>query len=365
MQQTDSRSHAARAMRREEGLSRIGPIQAVPEVLEQLGVDASALFAQLGIARQRFANANNFVPNAEVSRLLCACVERTRCPHFGLLVGAKSGLASLGLLGSLARHAPDVGSALRAINRHLGLNNTVGIATLAEHGNLAMWSYAIYEPGLPGADQVYQCAAALACNILRELCGPGWAPKDVLLACARPRDTQPFRSFFGAPVRFDVEHASIVFARSWLAQPVCSADATRHRTLLRHAAAMEGRIADALPDLVCRAMRRLLITGRASMAEVAAAFSLHRRTLDRQLEAHGVTFRALATRVRFAVAQQLLRDTDMPIGEIASVLHYANPGAFATAFRQWSGVTASAWRAQARGESRFAGPVAAMRSKAS
>ena len=350
MQQTGSRSRAARAPRREEGLSRIGPIQAVPEVLEQLGIDPTALFAKLGIARQRFANANNFVPNGEVSRLLCACVERTRCAHFGLLVGAKSGLASLGLLGSLARHAPDVGSGLRAINRHLGLNNTVGIATLTEHGKLALWSYAIYEPGLPGADQVYQCAAALACNLLRDLCGPGWSPKEVLLACARPRDTQPFRCFFGAPVRFDAEHASIVFARSWLAQPVCGADATRHRTLLRHAAAMEGTIADALPDLVCRAMRRLLITGRASMNDVAAAFSLHRRTLDRQLEAHGVTFRRLAQRVRYAVAQQLLRDTDMPISEIAAALHYANPGAFATAFRQWSGATASEWRARARSE---------------
>jgi AraC-like DNA-binding protein len=103
-----------------------------------------------------------------------------------------------------------------------------------------------------------------------------------------------------------------------------------------------------MPHLVCRVLRRLMLSGNASMNEVAAAFSLHRRTLDRHLGMYGVSFRSLLERVRFAVAQQLLRDTDMPISEIASVLHYSNPGAFATAFRHWSGVTASEWRSHAR-----------------
>jgi len=352
MQRTESRMLEWGCAPRREARSRVGPIQAVPSVLQLFGVDPAALFAPVGISPDLFANEDNLVANVDVSRLLCACVERTGCRHFGLLVGRRTGLASLGFLGALARHAPDAGSALRAINRYLGLNHTVGIAGLSEHGKLAVWSYAIYEPGLPGADQVYQCATALACNILRELCGGAWAPQEVLLPCARPCDTQPFRCFYRAPVRFDAEHASIVFARAWLSQPVCGADEARHRTLLRRAVAMEAKIAEAMPDLVCRVLRRLMLKGSASMAEVAAALSLHRRTLDRHLEAYGVTFRQLVERVRFAMAQQLLRDTDMLIGEIACALHYANPGAFAAAFRQWSGATASEWRVRARREAR-------------
>jgi AraC-like DNA-binding protein len=348
MQQMASRMKLWGWAPRRDAQSGIGPIRAVPEVLQQLGFDPAALFAQTGVSPEVFSNANSLIANVDVSRLLCACVELTGCHHFGLLTGKSTGLASLGFLGALARYAPDVGSAVRAINRYLGLNHTVGIANLSEDGDLAMWSYAVYEPGLPGADQVYQCASALACNVLRELCGGQWAPREVLLACARPRDAQPFRSFYRAPVRFDADHATLVFARSWLSQPVRDADAVRHRTLVHQAVAMEARIAHVMPDLVCRVLRRLMLSGRASMTEVAAAFSLHRRTLDRQLEAHGVTFRRLVDRVRFAVSQQLLRDTDMPIGEIASALHYANPGAFATAFRHWSGMTATQWRTRTR-----------------
>ena len=110
---------------------------------------------------------------------------------------------------------------------------------------------------------------------------------------------------------------------------------------------MEAKIAAALPGLVRRALRRLMLGGKTSIEEVAATLSVHRRTLDRQLDAHGVTFRGLAEEVRFAVSQQLLRDTEMSIRDIAAALHYANQSAFATAFRRWSGTTASEWRARA------------------
>jgi AraC-like DNA-binding protein len=64
-----------------------------------------------------------------------------------------------------------------------------------------------------------------------------------------------------------------------------------------------------------------------------------------QLEQLGV-FRDLAEEVSFAVSQQLLRDTEMSIGDVANALHYAHQGAFGSAFRRWSDVTPSKWRAR-------------------
>jgi AraC-like DNA-binding protein len=346
-QMTASAIRAGGAQHASEGQSRIGALQAVPSVLSELGVDASTVFSQLDIAPRLFANPDNLIANAAAGRLLRLCAELTGCPHFGLMVGAKAGLASLGFVGALARHAPEVGCALRAINGYLGLNNTAAVATLSEHGALAMWSYAIYESDLVGTDQIHLCASAVGCNVLRQLCGHRWTPQEVLLPCRRPRNAKVLRSFYGAPVRFDSDHLSLIFARSWLSRPVRDAKTSRHWTLLRQALAMEGKIAAALPDLVRRALRRLMLGGKTSIEEVAAALSVHRRTLDRQLDAHGVTFRCLSEEVRFAVSQQLLRDTEMSIRDIAAALHYANQSAFATAFRRWSGMTASEWRTRA------------------
>src|SRR5262249_24986440 len=96
---------------------RIGPLQAIPSVLEQLGVESTPLFSHVGLAPHSFASVDTRISSHDAGRLLHLCAERTGCRHFGLLVAKHAGLASLGLLGSLARHAPDVGTALRAINR--------------------------------------------------------------------------------------------------------------------------------------------------------------------------------------------------------------------------------------------------------
>jgi AraC-like DNA-binding protein len=317
-------------------------------VLEQLGVESTALSSHVGLAPHVFASADTRISGHDAGRLLHLCAERTGCRHFGLLVGKHAGLASLGFLWSLARHAPDVGTALHAINRFLHRNNSAAIATLSEHGALAVWSYAIYQPGLVGADQNCQTASAVACNTLRQLCGREWSPQEVLLPCSRPRDAQPFRSFYRAAlVRFDADHLSVVFARSWLSHRIRGANPALHRSLMQQAVTMERKINTALPDIVRRVLRRLMLAGRASIEEVAAILSVHRRTLDRRLDAHGITFRDLAEEVGFAVSQQLLRDTEMSISDVANALHYAHQGAFASAFRRWAGVTPSEWRARA------------------
>ncbi|WP_084527511.1 helix-turn-helix domain-containing protein [Kaistia soli] len=56
------------------------------------------------------------------------------------------------------------------------------------------------------------------------------------------------------------------------------------------------------------------------------------------------TFRSLLADVRGVTARELLAATDLPIGDIGAALAYANHGAFVRAFRQWTGVSPSAWR---------------------
>ena len=348
MQRATLKARVDDSARATEGSSRIGAIQAIPGVLKSFRLKPAEILAEVGVTPSLFANPDNLISDAVAGRLFRLCAERTACPHFGLLVGRKAGLASLGFVGLLARHAPDVGTGLRTINRYLNLNDGAAIATLSKGGALAMWTYAIHERDLVGTDQVYESASALGCNIMREFCGREWSPEEVWIPRRRPRDIRPFRSFYRAPVRFDADQMALVFAQSWLARPVRGADPALYRTMIERAAAMEAKIAANLPYLVRGVLRRLMLAGKGSIEAVADVFSIHRRTLDRQLDAHGVSFRRLADEVRFEVSRQLLRDTRMPISDIAMALHYANASAFATAFRRWSGTTPTAWRLRSR-----------------
>jgi AraC-like DNA-binding protein len=89
-------------------------------------------------------------------------------------------------------------------------------------------------------------------------------------------------------------------------------------------------------------LRTALLTGKARAEEIAALFSMHGRTFSRRLADEG----------RFATACQMLENTDVDIKQIAVILDYADASAFARAFRRWSGVRPSHWRAGACGKGR-------------
>jgi hypothetical protein len=63
-----------------------------------------------------------------------------------------------------------------------------------------------------------------------------------------------------------------------------------------------------------RLLRVEMLTHRLSSGRAAAHFPVHRRTLNRRLRAQGEGFKTVADQVRFAVARELLSDTDIPFG---------------------------------------------------
>jgi len=347
-----------------EGRSRISSMQAVPRVLKALRFDPGEVLAEVGIDARLFEDADNLIRDDLVGPMLCHCAARTRCGDFALRVGRHARLASLGLVGALAGSSPDVGTALRTLSRFLSLNDGASIVSVSVEGEFSSLNYAIYEPGIEGTSQVYQMVSAVACNVLRDLCDPKWAATEVQLPFRRPGDVRPFRDFFRAPLRFDSHRMALVFPSRWLDHPLRSADAELHAALSAQAAAFEALASPDLPSQVRRVMRNLLLESKGSIESVARNFSMHRRTLDRHLDASGASFRTLADGVRFEVACQLLRDTTMSVGEIAASLHYGDTSAFVHAFRRWSGRTPTQWRESVSGAERgsaIGAPAGALR----
>ena len=121
----------------------------------------------------------------------------------------------------------------------------------------------------------------------------------VQLPFRRPRDVRPFRDFFRAPLRFDSHRMALVFASRWIDHPLRSADAELHAALSAQAAAFEALASPDLPIQVRRVMRNLLLESKGSIETVARKFSMHRRTLDRHLDASGVSFRSARGRRPF------------------------------------------------------------------
>lgn len=326
---------------------RIGPILVLSAVLTQLGVRPQRAFAQAGVDPRLFEDPDNRIGFEALGRLLEVCVALTGCPHFGLLLGERFDLKSFGPLGYLMRNCATVGAALRSLLLHLHLHDR-GAAPLllVPDASYVILGYSIYHHGMSADAQVYDAAIAIGYRIMTELCGAGWEVRRVQFSHSRPRHIAPYRRVFGPNLGFDAEVAGIVFDASWLDKAIEGADASLHEIIAKAILAAEANGPMSFGEQVQGVLHQMLLSGTASTEAVARLFGIHERTLRRRLEAEGLNLLQLTNQARFELAQQLLENTSLPVSEIATALRYQDPNAFSRAFRNWSKVSPTQWRAR-------------------
>jgi AraC-like DNA-binding protein len=326
------------------GAQRVGQLVEAPALLRELGADPATVLRRAGLAPTDLADPERRLPYASITALLGEGARATGCGHFGLLLGARWRLEHMGLPGELAANCATVGRALETFTVLHWLNASGGVAYLGRDDGVTTLGYAVYEPGLAdGLQQVCDCVLAVGVAMLRQLGGnAGWAPSLVRLSRVRPPDPRPYQQLFRAPLEFDAEVSALDFPTTFEHCRVPGADETRRRAL---EAALHALPREALIQRLYRLIRVAMVFGLTSGDAVAAAMGLTRRTLIRRLGEHGTTFQAALATVRYEVARQLLRDTAMPVSQIALSLGYAELAPFVRAFRRWSGRSPASWRA--------------------
>lgn len=150
---------------------------------------------------------------ADLDRLFGLCLRRTKCGHFGLLVGQYIDLRLFGVAGRLARNAPSVGAALQEFAGFFTLHDSGGSLRAAIDEGRGTFGYDIHVPGVAHTDQICDLAVAAIANVMRQLCGTGWWPDVVLLPRKRPADIRPYRQHFAAPGYGDPTIFTRAFAR--------------------------------------------------------------------------------------------------------------------------------------------------------
>ena len=328
---------------------RVGPLSKVPGLLREYGADPSSVLGQAGLSADALSHPENPIPYVAAMRLLSESIRQTRCEHFALVAGRQWHLSDLGLVGELGRHCETVGEALRTITVYQQLNAHGGAPYLVEDAGTVTLGYAVYHPDAKDAFVAQEVVMVMIANIARELAGG--EPRFIALTLPRPAppDVTPYREHFRCTVRFDSPHAALYFPASLMRQRVPGADATARRRLQAEA---NRRLDPPFEFSLYRSLSVLLMMGMPSGDAVAQQLAMHRRTLNRRLEARGTTFQSVLDEVRFEFARQLLRNTEIPIADIAATLGYAESSSFARAFRRWSGQAPLNWRRAEQGLSR-------------
>jgi len=328
------------------GYTHLGVAKEIAPTLREFGLDPDPIIKAAGLDPRLFEDGTSMIPHQALGQLCALSVSRTQCRHFGLLVGQRATILSLGLVGRLMLHSETLGAALRGLVADLSVQDRIVVPTLEVEGDTAIFSYAVYQPGMESADQITDGAIACTVNAIRALLGADWAPMEVLLPRGQPADTEPYRRHFRAPVRFDHEMAALVLPRRCLELRIAGADPLLRAMLEERIKQLKDAQGSEFLDDIRRLLRMRLTSNHHSADDIAGLLAMHRRTLSRRLHDGGIGYRAITNEVRFEIARQLLGDTEVPLAQIAAALDYSEASAFTRAFRRWSGETPTAWRAR-------------------
>ena len=323
---------------------RVGPLMSIPGLLREFDCDPEAVLASVGLDTEKFSDPDTEIPYFAASRLLARCVSATRCEHFGLLVGRRAGPSSLGVAGFMLGSAADIATALHDLQQHLNLHDQGGMLVLRAEKDIVLLGYTIQETRAEATDQIYDLSIAVACNIMRNLCGQSWNPTEVLLSRRLPQDLMPYRRFFRAPLHFDAAQSGVKFPGRWLSHKLVSADPLLHRHLEKEALTLHERRNISFIETLRRSLHKHLLNRSCTVTNVAMDVRMHHRSLNRRLRDHGTSFRDELDKARYTMARQLLADSTIPITRIATILNYSDATGFTRAFKRWSGTTPARWR---------------------
>jgi AraC-like DNA-binding protein len=330
------------------GAARVRVIWRLPQVVQEFGVDLGEVLEAAGVRKDVFDDPENLIPYPALGRLLSECEQRTNCEHIVLLISRHTRLADMGLAGEVALCAESAGEGLQRFVDHFNLHSSATTASVLKSDRFARLVYAIAAHDVTNTRQLQLGAMVVAYNILQDFFGSSWLPTVVTVASRPPASLRPVQKFFRAPVRFDSDESAVVFETRWLDQRLPPLDPLIRKKIEADARTRRAAILSDLPATLRRILRKQLIIGDCSMDRVSAMLRIHRRTLDRHLQEHGVQYGELLESVQDHVARQLLRDTELQVQQVAEALHFSSAANFATAFRRWTGLTPSEYRRRTR-----------------
>ncbi|HEY5934595.1 MAG TPA: AraC family transcriptional regulator [Kofleriaceae bacterium] len=256
--------------------------------------------------------------------------------------------ADLGVLGYVLLNAPTVGAAIAHLRRYFAIQQTAGVFSLEVDGATAHVRYALR---LPPHDPARQHALAILTMLVRlvrdGVRDPAWAPDEVTLPHAPPAQASDELGFFGAPIRYGAEVASLGFPAEVLRRAMVSADPGLFPILVRHADECLAKLPPLEDDTlgeVRRLVASMLGNTTITIEDVAARMTTSVRTVQRQLQEHGQSFKHLVDDVRATMAQRHVADPAVTMTEAAFLLGYSDLSSFSRAFRRWTGQSAQAYR---------------------
>jgi len=287
---------------------------------------------------------------ASLQRFYLNILELSGDPHIGMRLALRFEPHTAGMPVLAALNAPTLEEGLRVFSRFAFLTYpAIEFAFLEpkDCNDPAECSLRIRLRMAVGEISYFSIGSALVVVeiILRAMMRSSKVAHRCEMVTAKPEDWDQIADDLPFPVHFGADENRIVFAADLLPSPLPGTDPLNHRYLTSICERMVKQAG--FENTLAHQVQEFLEEGSnlgASLAQTAGAFGLSERSLRRQLEQNGTSFRRLMRDARERYARKQLLTSDKSIQAIAFELGFDTASNFSRSFKQWTGVTPSAFR---------------------
>lgn len=315
------------------------------------GVETQDLMRSLGLDPTAPADAAKMVSSDAYYQFFAALAERD--PNglgLALRIGASMRSDEYGAFGLAWKSAPDLRGSYTRSERYGRVLGSAESYTLERHRDGAYFNLRKAGDGSLGMQLSNEASLSAVAAISEEVSTTPFVPLAVYFKHAARGEDRVFTEHFGCPVEFGADRDALLVSEAALCTPNKLGDQKIAQFFDQH---LEQELAtlpdeDALDQRVRLAVSQMLSEGVPALSDIATSLGIGARTLQRRLADRHQSFQSLVDQARRELAQQLLRETDYSLAEVAFLTGFSEQSAFTRAFKRWSGQTPRSYRLKAQ-----------------
>jgi AraC-like DNA-binding protein len=319
-------------------------------LLEMHGLDAIGIGRNAGVDLAGIPVPGERIELDKIDAILRAAIPLIRDPAFGLRAAHCWHPSELGVLGYAWLSSSTLRTGLERAVRYSRLIGERGITEIEDTRQglkVRFWAKRGNPAVVPMAAVFVDMTMALLLDMCRMNGGAVLRPVAATLRRQAPDPADAYGRFLGCPVRFGAEENAFVLSARDADRPLPSAN----RQL---AAVFDKMLTEELAridksDVVSRtraAVLEQLSSGEGTAEDTAKQLHMSPRTLQRKLAEVKTTYLQLVDDTRKDLALRYIEDPRRTVTDITFSLGFSQPSAFTRAFKRWTGLSPSDYRAK-------------------
>ena len=332
-------------LNRSSGLTPTIYMKRLLEVAADHGVETDIILKRIGMDREALENSDMYYTIEQHFESLRAIREIVDIPALGLLVGLRTSIADLGIMGYAMLSSPTLRKAMDVAIRFQRITDPVLHIRCGLDGNDVVITI---EP-LMLLSEAYRYDVEVTLAIWRQILkfyfGDRARINQIRVTWPEQSYVAKYKEVFECPVHFSQDTNELRFPVSYLDEELSLANEQAARICEQQCAELLRKLSKG--ETILDTVRRIMIntSGRfPDLEEVADKLHTTPRNLRRRLADANTSFRKISEEVRMHFAMQYLTDTTLSIEQVALLVGYSEASNFHRAFKKHVGMTPKNFR---------------------